>query len=252
MSLEREQIQHELEKALKDLAESKGDVLVRQIRPILLANLERGRVERFLEGRLDLIAAYVACVAEEFTALHGRLHQLQHERSAEVWAPLYERMQTWAYNFFLRKGFSADVQTQEIAGECASEAAVNLLGAYFPYDNDFDAWAHIIVQNACRKYIERAFKKSAVPGDQIVDLDDNLVGVNDRLTGELEEELMDALYQLTEARRAVIQYIYLEDLPAEEVARKLGKSVGAVYSLQFHGLEDLRKILGKNTDKLNE
>ena len=76
--------------------------------------------------------------------------------------------------------------------------------------------------------------------------------MNDRLTGELEEELMDALYQLTEARRAVIQYIYLEDLPAEEVARKLGKSVGAVYSLQFHGLEDLRKILGKNTDKLNE
>jgi len=252
LSLEREQIQHELEKALESLAESKGDGLVRQIRPILLANLERGRVERFLEGSLDRMPAYVAWVAEEFSALHGYLHQLQHERSAEVWTPLYERMQTWAYNFFLRKGFSAGMQTQEIAGECASEAAVNLLHAYFPYDNDFDAWAHIIVQNACRKYIERAFKKSAVPDGQIVDLDDNLVGANDLLTGELGEELVNALAQLTKARREVIQHLYLDELPAEEVARKLGKSVGAIYSLQFHALEDLRKILGRNTDKFNE
>ena len=253
MSLEMEKIQHALEGALSALAESQGDEISRQIKPILLANLDRGRIQTFTDGNPDLVHTYVWLVAENFTRLNPHLHQLQTERNTEVWEPLYEQMQTWAYNFFRRKSFAADDHTREIAIECATNAAVNLLNAHFPYDTDFDPWIHTIVQHACRKYIQKALRKSVVPEEKMVDLEDNLVGTEDFLL-EMEsgDETATALAQLSEARRTVIQLIYFDELSPEETAQKMGKSVGAVYSLQFHALNDLRKILGTIRDNLNE
>jgi RNA polymerase sigma factor (sigma-70 family) len=256
--VESETLHHQLEQALKQLAETRGDELARQIKPILLANLERGRIDRFLEGQADLIQPYVWRVADGFANLHAYLHQLQTKRESEVWKPLYERMQTWAYNFFLRKNFAAGDHTREIAIECASEAAIHLLNAHFPYDTDFDPWAHILVQNACRKFIHKSLKKSAVPQEKQVELEDDLVEPNDplletqMLLKELGTELESALAQLSEARRNVIRMLYFDELEPEEIAKKLGKSAGAVYSLHFNALGDLRKILSTIRDKLNE
>lgn len=258
MSLEPDEIRHMLEDALKALAGSNGGSLARQIKPVLLANLDRGRIQGSTDGDPNRLQVYVWRVAEIFTALNPYLHQLQTEQSYEAWEPLYERMQTWAYNFFLRKGFLADENTREIAIECASDAAANLLSAHFPYDTEFDAWAHIIVQNAGRKYIRKNLKKSMVPEDKKVELDDDLPDPYtpllelSALQKEFGQELAKALEQLTEARRTVIQAIYLDELEPEEVARRMGKSVGAIYGLQFHGLEDLRKILSPIRDNLNE
>jgi DNA-directed RNA polymerase specialized sigma24 family protein len=38
----------------------------------------------------------------------------------------------------------------------------------------------------------------------------------------------------------------------DEIAKKMGKTVGAIYSLRFNALNDLRKILSRNRDNLNE
>jgi RNA polymerase sigma factor (sigma-70 family) len=258
MSLDSENIQRQLEEALKALDGSMGRGLARQLRPILFSNLDRGRIEGFTDGNPDQIHEYVRRVAQNFAALNPYLHQLQTERNTETWEPLFERMQTWAYNFFLRKSFSADEQTREIAVECATEAALSLLNAHFPYDTEFGAWAHIIVQNACRKYIHKAFKKSAVPEDKKVELEDDLVAPNElllevqALQNEAGGELTEALGQLSEARRTVLQLIYFDELEPLEVAQKMGKSVGAIYGLQFHALNDLRKILSTIRDNLNE
>jgi RNA polymerase sigma factor (sigma-70 family) len=258
MDLESEKIRHELEDALKTLAESKGDGLARRIKPILFANLDRGRIQHFTDGETDLVPTYVWLVADGFTARNEYIHQLQAERSAEAWGPLFERMQSWAYNFFLRKNFAANHGTQEIADECATEAALALLNAYFPYDTDFDPWAHIIVQNACRKFIHKSLKKSVIPNEKIVDLKENLVDPDElllevgTLQKELRIEMTNLLAQLSEARRSVIEFIYFHEMEPEEVARKMGKNVGAIYSLQFHALRDLRKILSTIRDNLND
>lgn len=258
MSLESEKIRHDLEEALRALSESRGDGLAHQIRPILFTNLDRGRVQHFTKGEPELIPAYVRRVADGFTEVNGYVHQLRSERSTEAWGVLFERMQTWAYNFFLRKNFAANYSTQEIAAECATDAAISLLNAHFPYDTDFDPWAHIIVQNTCRKFIHRALKKSAVPNENMVDLEENLVDPNEllmevqTLQKELGVELTNLLAQLSEARRSVIEFIYFHEMEPDEVARKMGKSVGAIYSLQFHALRDLRKILSTIRDNLNE
>jgi RNA polymerase sigma factor (sigma-70 family) len=260
MSLESEKIQGRLKEALNTLAETEGDGLARQLQPILLANLDRGRVHSFLEGNPGRIPDYVRRVAEAYTSLNPYLHKLQTERSAEAWGPLFERMQTWAYNFFLRKNFARDNRTREIAVECATEAAVSLLNAHFPYDTEFEPWAHILVQNTCRKYIQHAFRKSEVPQDKKVDLDDsdNLASPNeellemDALQREAGHEIMEAMKQLSEARRQVIQAIYFDEMEPEETARRMGRSVGAIYSLQFQALKDLRKILSTIRDRLND
>lgn len=256
--MESETLHHQLEQALERLAETRGDELARQVKLILLANLDRGRIQRFLDGNPDQIQAYVWQVADSFSTLHVYLQKLQTKRDPEAWSPLYERMQTWAYNFFLRKNFAADDRTREIAIECANEAAMQLLNSHFPYDTDFDPWAHILVQNTCRKFIHNSLKKSIVPQEKQVDLEDDLADLNDppleaqMLMTELGAELDSALAQLSEARRNVIRMLYFDGMEMEEIAQKLGKSVGAVYSLHFNALGDLRKILSAIRDKLNE
>jgi RNA polymerase sigma factor (sigma-70 family) len=257
-NVESETLHYQLEQALERLAKIRGDELARQIRPILLTNLDRGRIQRFLEGNPDQVQAYVSQVADCFSTLHTYLQRLQTERDPEVWQPLYERMQTWAYNFFLRKNFAADDHTREIAIECAAEAAIHLLNSHFPYDTDFNPWAHILVQNTCRKFIHNSLKKSIVPQEKQVELEDDLADLKDpplevqMLMTELGAELDSALAQLSEARRNVIRMLYFDGMELEEIAQKLGKSMGAVYSLHFNALGDLRKILSAIRDKLNE
>jgi RNA polymerase sigma factor (sigma-70 family) len=258
LSLTPQEMQAELEGALKALAESSGEELAGQIRPVLFTNLDRGRLQNFTDGDVTLVAEYVRLVADRFTEMNGFVRRLQSQRDVEAWGPLFERMQTWAYNFFLRKNFAADRNTQEIAAECATDAAVTLLNAHFPYDTGFDPWAHILVQNACRKYIHKAFKKSAIPAEKKVELQDNLVDPDEllleglALQKEAGSEIASLLAGLSEARRAVIEYIYFQEMEPEEVAKKMDKSVGAIYSLQFHALRDLRKILNPIRDNINE
>lgn len=256
--MESEILHHQIELALERLAETRGAELARQIKPILLANLDRGRIHRFLDGKSDQVQPYVWRVADGFSSLHVYLHKIQSGRDPEVWQPLYERMQTWAYNFFLRKNFVVDDHTREIAIECATEAAIRLLNSHFPYDTEFDAWAHTLVQHTCRKFIHNSLKKSVVPQEKQVELEDDLADLSDlpleiqMLMTELGTELESALVQLSEVRRSVIRMLYFDGMELEEIAQKLGKTTGAIYSLHFNALGDLRKILSATRYKLNE
>lgn len=253
-----EEFKAAIERILKSLAEKRGEDIAGMLKPILFTNLDRGRIQGFVEGNIDLVDEYVQRLADLYLNLNPYLRQLQTGKKSDLWATLFKRMRIWAYNFLVRKGFAADETTQDIAAECASEAAVNMLGAYFPYDTDFDPWAHVIVQNACRKFIRTRLKKSVIPEDSLVDIEDEMAGLSEtpvekRESGnEGETNLLEALEHLSDSRRQVLELIYFEELTPEEVAHKMGKSVGGVYSLKFHALEDLRKILSKNGDILNE
>jgi RNA polymerase sigma factor (sigma-70 family) len=258
LTLEPQQIRHQLEQALASLARARSAELANALRPILFANLDRGRVATFTDGHTGRISEYVRALADRYIALSAFLRELQTQGNSAAWEPLFERMQAWAYNFLLRKGFAATFATQDDALECAMDAALILRDAYFPYDTDFDPWAHVIVQNACRKFMRRGMKKSAIPGEKLVDIEDMLESLadpapaNGDLQNDLAPELEEALSQLAPARSQVIRGIYLDDMSPSEVAGKLGKSVGAIYSLQFNALLDLRKNLTGIRDNLNE
>ena len=55
--------------------------------------------------------------------------------------------------------------------------------------------------------------------------------------------LAKALPELTDGVREVIELRFLQELSTEEIAKKLGKSEGAIRQLQMRGLQHLRKIL---------
>jgi RNA polymerase sigma factor (sigma-70 family) len=258
MPLQVEDIKEEIENSLKLLSEQKGDEIAKKIRLILYTNLDRGRIHSFVEGNINLVRDYIWRVAEAYSTLSPFINKLQTERTTMVWEPLYKQMVSWAFYFFIKKGFNANITTQEIAQECATEAAMQILRAYFPYDTQLEPWACVIVQNTCRKYIRGATKKSNIPQQNLVYLEETLSNIKDpsyqdqeTLKG-IQADILEAITELSEARRHVIEYIYFNELSPVEIAKRMNKSVGAIYSLQFNALHDLRKILSKNRNNTNE
>jgi RNA polymerase sigma factor (sigma-70 family) len=258
MILKVEDIKTEIENSLDLLSEQKGDEIAKRIRLILYINLDRGRIQSFVEGDISLVRGYIWRVAEKYINLSPLINKLQIERTTLVWEPLYKQMVSWAYNFFLKKGFHGTIHTQEKASECATEAAMNILRAYFPYDTDLEPWACVVVQNTCRKYIRKATKKSTIPQQNLVDLEDMLSNIKDpshqdqEYIKDLQSDLLEAINQLLDARQQVVKLIYFDELPPVEIANRMNKSVGAIYNLQFNALHDLRKILSKKGNNINE
>lgn len=248
-----EDIKFELERALKSLAEKRGDQIAASIRPILYTNLDRGRIQGFVETEINRVSEYVSNVADYYVSLSPFIRKLQIEKSEEVWELLSEKLQRWAYYFFIKNKFYGGIETQELANECANTAAITILEAHFPYDTDFEPWAHVIVLNTCRKFIWNATKKSVIPQKSIVELDETLSTINtsifaSRKQQEVASDVLNAIPQLSDARKQVIKLHYLDGFSLPEIAKIMGKRVGAIYSLHFNALDDLRKILGTNKD----
>jgi RNA polymerase sigma factor (sigma-70 family) len=248
MTSQREDIKLEIEKTLQLLEAEGRSQTAANIRLILHANLDRGRVENYIENDIKRVSEYAQRVVDQYAKLNPYIRSIQSDRSDDVWLPLFKQLQYWAYNFLLRKNFVPGLSTSIIAEECATASAMNMLDAYFPYDIDFEPWAHVIVINTCLHFFRDETKKSVIPPQNIVELDEKLSSLEDINPGNRDDngDLLQALSRLSDARRQVIQLHYLDDLPLPEVAEVMGKSIGAIHSLHFNALQDLRKILGDN------
>lgn len=247
----------EIEEALKSLFIEQGSETVDKIRAIIYSNLKKGRLQVYVNGEIKGTKDYVWLVAEKYKEMNSFMNDLQVAKITTLWEPLFKKLESWAYNYFVRKSFYADEQTKEIALECASEAVINILRAQFPYDTEFEPWARVIVTHSCQKYIERA-TKSGIPQQNIIPIDDQKNDIEDMTIQPLEQQqilrgdLIAALGKLPKARRQIIEFIYFDGLSPNEIADRIGKSVGAVYSLHFNALLDLRNILDEARDKPNE
>jgi RNA polymerase sigma factor (sigma-70 family) len=252
MSLQPEALKREIEKAIVSLTAGKGVDLATKIRQILDANQARKRVQKFVEDNPEAVEEYVNRIVENYELLGPYIHQLQIERSDKVWSLLLLDMRRWAYRFFIKKGCIENKATWENAKECANEAARNILKAHFPFDTDFDPWARVVVQNTCLKFLRNIAKDVPILEESLDNLDGILGSSNDAAFPAEHSELFEAISQLNNTRRQVIEMKYFQSMSPSEIAIKLGKSVRAVHSLQFHGLQELRKILTQNRNKLNE
>jgi RNA polymerase sigma factor (sigma-70 family) len=256
MTPETEEIKAEIENALGILSDQRGEDFTARIRPILYANLDRGRIQGFIEGEIGRVQDYVLRVAEKYDNLSPYMKKLQSEESTNVWEPLIIKLQGWAYNY-LRNNM-LDLHPLDIAQECANEAAITILGAHFPYDTEFEPWAHVLVKNICSKFIHKATKGTTIPRQSTIHIDDNLESLKDpqyeqqERQQDLQDDLLEAIAKLSNGRRQVIVLKYLQEYSLDEIAQKMGKSIGAIYCLHFNALSDLRKILSKNEDNVNE
>ncbi len=258
MSLNTDALKREIENALESLAKEKDMDLMPKIRSILYANLDRKRVQKFIEGDTDSFGEYVKRVVAKYELLNSYIHQLQIERADDIWDPLLKNMRKWAYRFLIKQGHIANQTTWENAKECANDAARSILIAYFPYDTDFEPWARVVVRNACLKFIRSTAGDVPIIEESLDDLEDTIRSFTDsafHLEGGQSNEysdLLTAIEKLSGFRRQVIEMKYFQDLSPSEIATRLGKSVRAIHTLHFRGLMDLRKIFAQNRNKLNE
>ena len=96
-----------LQQAIQSVAAQNGKALARTITPIILANMDRGRVHNFLDGQENgQPEEYVWRVLAYYQKWQPYLAQIQEERQPDLWQPLYEKLKRWAYNYLFRKNFS--------------------------------------------------------------------------------------------------------------------------------------------------
>ena len=157
----KETFKSELEPALVNLAQQKGMELVGQIRPVILANLRAGRIDFFLDNnRASCLDDYLARVSELYVSLNAYITAIQIERSTSVWEPLYIWMQKLVYNYLRKRGLIPGKTTYQLGVDCATDAAISLLNARFPYDTDFEPWTFNFIRYACLKNVSREMRQA--------------------------------------------------------------------------------------------
>jgi len=236
-----------LEQALRELGQRKGEDFAAQIRPVVLANLKEGRLEFFLENAGGATPRdFVERVAGIFTSLNPFITALQIERSADVWEPLYAQMQKLAYNFLLKRGLIPGEATYRLAVDSATDAALALLNARFPYDTDFEPWAYQFIRYACLKSISREMRQARIIRAALnsAEADSLLFQANDgQNEWGLYLDLSHALQKLTPSRQQVLKLRYGQGLSSRTTAQQMGKSVNAVDKLHHDAINQLRRLL---------
>jgi len=256
MLVEKEPLTTALQQALEHVAAQQGHDLAKAITPIVMANLDKGRVHYFLDEQNQCQPEdYVQRVADFYQKWQPYLHQIQQERSPELWLPLYDRLKRWAYRFLSSKSFSSPGERAQLALDCAATAATRLLNARFPYDTDFDPWAAVLLKNVTMKHLHQAYEEAAANLLQVDDWEalesvlPAFANQGHRNKVEIRQALLAAIAQLaSDARKQVILLHYFEGLPLQQIAEIMGRSENATHKLHFDALKNLRKIWESNGD----
>lgn len=254
-----EQFTRSIETALQALEDQYGSDLIQRIRPIVLSTQGTRRFHSFTRGDVNKTQLHLQEIIQNYNLWYPHLYAVQVERETEVWRNLYGNLIDTSYRFLIFKHFSANEDTHLLAEECAGRCASAILTGHFPYDVEFDAWVHKIVQNQCYKYMREQLRKSEIPNDKQVPLEEELVTGREESSIHLKlekEELMiainQAISQLSENKKEILKMRYYEELAPREIAKKTGKTLDAIYSLQFYAIQEIRKILVESGIVLNE
>ena len=120
----------------------------------------------------------------------------------------------------------------------------------------FTAWMERVVAHAAADYMRRqGYRQREDPFDQIPPEDfsyeEPLPASKDDFDFA-EDKLAEAFSNLTLLRRRILTLTFLEDLPAREVADRLGCSVDYVYLQKHRALKTLRDQLMEGGDRRGE
>lgn len=254
-SIDLQSLQEELDRALARLATRAGKPLADAIRPVLQENLKRGRIQYHLSHTAgSTVSNYVEQVATNYKRCHAHLHQLQVEKSSEVWVPLLKKMECWAYSFLIKNNFVHSEETHQLAQDYSTDAAAVLVRAHFPYDTEFESWAVVLLQHTCRKQLRTAFRHREVPTVELPDDDDCADEWLSRLANSPDpvlkkdqyQDLEKAILDLIPEEQEVIELYYFEGLGPADIAVRLKKSLSQIYGLKCKALKKLRKYFSES------
>lgn len=260
MEDEKRKLWGELEKALHEWGQDRPPKLVEEVARVVRVNWRRDRVRSFVAGGdVDGARAYVERVGERYQLLSPYLHCLQEVRDREAWEALMKKLQLWSYNVLGRMTFPSTAARYRRSVDLATDAAMEILGAHFPYDVDFDPWAYVLVRNISYRYMRSSQGGASVPPEELVNLEaydgwlHNLVDERaeariyageDKATREaIRKALSEAIDDLPPSDREVIELLYFEGLSFDEIAERTGKKANALYQYHFRALQKLHDAL---------
>ena len=169
------------------------------------------------------------------------LLQRAREFDQQALAEIYDSYSTSLYGYALRL-----LGDPDLAEECVAETFSRFLNAIQDGkgpQKQLKAYLYRIAHNWIVDLYRRA-PDQCLPLEEEINLSDNLRVEEqvDRMI--LQKQLRAALFRLTPDQRQVIMLVFFEGWRKAEVASAIGKPVGSVKSLQYRGLNSLRKILG--------
>lgn len=174
----------------------------------------------------------------------ARLIRQAQKGDARACAALYDRHYDAVYRYCyyrLGEGHAA----QDVTGEVFVRM-VEKLDTFRPRGRPLLAWLYTIARNLVTDHYRQQGQANHVPLDEALPLPDNGDGPDRHTDRRLEAEcLAAALVHLTEEQRQVILLKFMENLSNAEVAALLGKSEGAIKSLQHRALAALRRAIDK-------
>lgn len=132
------------------------------------------------------------------------------------------------------------VNHREDAEDLTSEVVLKVIKALKNQKGNFNAWIYKIASNAVIDFYRRRGVRSEVSISEMPgEIPDKSVSFSKQIL--TQEKLRHGLDRLTEEQSRVIILKFIEGYSNSEIAKIMGKSVGAVKVLQFRALRALRK-----------
>lgn len=139
------------------------------------------------------------------------------------------------------------VYNKEVAEEIVSDAFIKVwnLRENFEDIEKLQAFLYISVKNASLNYLRTTHtQRMTEPIDSLFDLQSQ---DSDTLLKIIKTELINSIYaemhRLPEKQREVFVLSFVEELNAEEIGKKLGMSLSAVYANRSRAIATLRGVL---------
>jgi RNA polymerase sigma-70 factor, ECF subfamily len=174
----------------------------------------------------------------------ARLVEQARSGNAEAFGQIYDACVDRVYRFIFFR--VSDVPTAEDLTSQVFLKAWQNLGLYRP-EGPILAWLYAIARNTVIDHY-RTFK-------QTVSLDEAapIAAQDDRLDELVEfqfemQSLQESLQYLTEEQQEVLILKFIAEFDTDQIARKMGKSEGAIRALQMRALQALAKVM-KNDEK---
>jgi len=160
-------------------------------------------------------------------------------RQPEAWAQIYDRFHGVIYRYVLMR-LRNEADAEDLAAQCFLRAFSGIDG-YSYRGKPIVAWLYRIAGNLVADRIKQRRRQSAVSLDETAV---NAVQLGPDATVD-SIDLQRALDGLKREQREVVVLRFFLSLSIREVAQMLGKSEGAVHSLQVRAIEALRSKLSR-------
>ena len=160
---------------------------------------------------------------------------------AQALGEVYDRYAASIYRYLYRLLGEA-TQAEDLTGEVFLKLLQALATNRGPRDR-IDGWLFRVAHNLAMDQFRRDKKAPSIP------LDEELIADGGQPPEIVEQwlaryQLRACLRRLTSDQQQVIVLRFVEERPLAEVARLMGKSEGAVKTLQHRAISRLRKLLG--------